>query len=366
MKNSTKIDCLRRTKRPKFIVVATCVVSLSQAVHGQEAKSIKDYLVDIEPSPVSAAEMIGATGSAIHNVQFPKDIWLAFSPISDRNTKTGYGLAMAPARTSFLGIGGQTYFKNPLNRLWGGTSFSYAENASEISGITYKKQGFSIQASSYFDEKDDPIWINYNAALACKGSNDVMDEIVLNKPIGAAKSELLKKAQLALKKCQADAKQPKWNAGKYSISYGGATIRSSSGAAQSIALGDTMALGMVVPAGANGAFNISLRRTHNELDLSTLGGTPAYKKSSIGAVRYTMGVAEDDNFRLLAEISNANSAQSLLSNAVFKSALGIDWRIVEGAWLEFRFGRGKAIDNGSLETKGLVSFNISPSAAGFK
>ncbi len=351
------------------IVVLTIGLNVLPCItHAQESKTLKDFLVDIGSSPVSASDLIGATGSAINNVQFPKDIWLALSPISDRTTKAGYGLAIAPARTSFLGMGGKAYFDNSFNRLWGGTSFSYAENISEYSGSTYSKQGFSVQASSYFKSEDDPIWIDYQGWQSCEERKRIEADIVKSKSESET-NELMTKLQTATKKCGADnkkAKQSKWNAGKYSISYGSASIRPKSGVGQSLGLGDTLALSIVIPAGANGALNLSIRRVTKELDLSTIAGTPLYKKSSISAVRYTVGATEDNNLRLLAEISNANGAQSLQSNAVFKSALGIDWRIVDGAWLEFRLGRSKAIDNGSVETKGLLSFNISSNAVGFK
>jgi hypothetical protein len=116
--------------------------------------------------------------------------------------------------------------------------------------------------------------------------------------------------------------------------------------------------------GDNAAF-ISLRHTTGEVDLNTLAGTPSYSSSSITAIRFTQNSTNKGDLRWLVELSNANASSVTVSNSVFKSAVGLDKKLSENAWLEFRFGRKRTEDGTTMHNSSLLNLNWSPSSTLF-
>jgi hypothetical protein len=68
----------------------------------------------------------------------------------------------------------------------------------------------------------------------------------------------------------------------------------------------------------------------------------------------------------IAEISNAKSSNDTLSSAAFKYALGVDTKMGDMGWLEFRIGRARTVDGTKDETKALFGFKVSPPTTGSK
>jgi len=99
------------------------------------------------------------------------------------------------------------------------------------------------------------------------------------------------------------------------------------------------------------------------LDLQTLATTPQLVSSTLYAARLEMGRGLDvdaaQSGRYLIEVSNAGRSSAGAFKNMFKYAVGIDWRLKKGAWLEMRLGRNRSVATGQDETTGTMTFNIS-------
>lgn len=359
-----------------------------------EAKEsdISEYLVDIGASPVSAGDLLGLNGSAITNIQSAHDLTLAISSLTSGSGKGGFGLAITPARTSIdiLAMSYAKYSQDSLHRLIGAATLSYAEMSSDISGTPYKKSAFSVSSTYYPDENDDAILQAYTAFHKCSASidADVMSANVLkaaydkinsdprlneeekSKAKEAAKKSLdTKAAEDAWKVCLKDAtSNTKWNTSKLSFSFGAGWIKPEATAGASQSLGRSLVIGGIYKTGEDGATYVTLRHTRGEADLKTLAGTPTFSNSTLAAIRFTQGVGNDSTFRILAEVSNAKNSPtvtSTASNTVFKYAVGMDKKLSDGVWAEFRFGRKRTEDGTTMENASLLNLNWSPSSTLF-
>lgn len=355
----------------RFVTCLACLPATGWAQSGgDKSGSIKDYLVDIGAGSVSAANLVGAAGSLITNVQTSQDLLIALSPLSSNSQKAGYGLAITPARTAITPMSGRSYIDKaaPWNRLIGSTTFSYAENTAAISGISYRKSGYSLDTSIYLNIDEDPIKINYLAFLSCDERIAAEKQAVDAAEKGDQKGfdEFSGKAEAAQKKCAQNAKkQSKWNASKVALSYGDGRIRPDAGNGAQHSLGRTLTFSGTFRSSDDSAIQASVRKVAREVDLSTIAGIPAFKNSQLAAVRFTSGTATDSTMRWLAEISNAKASSITLANANFKYALGLDKKLYDGVWLEFRLGRSRTIDSGNTQTMGLLTLNWSPTSSLF-
>jgi hypothetical protein len=115
--------------------------------------------------------------------------------------------------------------------------------------------------------------------------------------------------------------------------------------------------------GKNAEIQVFYRKTINEIMIDTVATGATYRDSSLGALRLTVAGAEAGRLQALLEVSNAKRNSGVQSDAVFKYAVGFDLRIHPGVWLEFRYGRGRTLSNASLENRGMVSLNLSPTCA---
>lgn len=359
---------------------------VSTAGKAEEPLKLKlsDFLVDIGAAPVSAGSITGLSASSITNVQTTQDLVLAINPFSRDDSKSGYGLAITPARTAITPMSGRTYLSSPLMRLIGSTTLSYAENKATIGNVAYVKQAYSIDTAIYLNEADDPIRINYDAFLNCeeRKSNELKATNALLRPPSAPETpeEAQKKnkedfdkfmaaATAADKACKASAttkSKLKWNASKVAASYAQGEIKPATGAGAKVSLGKFFTLGATYAVNEKTAAILSYRRTRDAADPNTLAGTVVFKSSNLAALRFTMNPGDKDDLRWMAEISNAKAGATNAAEAsTFKHALGIDKKVMEGLWLEFRVGRSLKSTGDDTETKSLLSVNWSPSSTLF-
>jgi len=339
----------------------------------EDAKStdqLSSYLVDVAAGSVSAGSLVGISGSAITNLQNSQDLILAISPSAPNSSKSGYGLAITPARTSILPMSGQTYIGNNLMRVVGAATLSYAENTSTISGSNYRKFAASLDTTYYLDREDDPVLIGYRAFISdkCRNARKEHHELAIAAAVKKDMETFNKEMALetaADKTCVNDTlkSKTKWNASKLSLAYGVGRIRPDSGTGTQLSLGKTLAASGIFGIGGSSAANVTLRRTVSEVDLTTLAGTPTFKDSNLAAIRFTNGSAGDGNLFWLVEVSNAKSSNATLSNDVFKYAVGLDKKVYQGVWLEFRLGRNRTIDGTSNQTTSLLSLNWAPTSS---
>jgi hypothetical protein len=348
--------------------------------HPTDTQNISKYLVDISATQVSAGGLVGLTNSAITEIQSAQDLVLAVNPFSSGSSKNGYGIAITPARTDILPMSGKAYKDHWWNRIFGAGTISYAENTSSISGVSYREWAASVDTTYYPNPEDDPIIkasrkysrecpglddahkaaTDFENELAFKHKGDMTQMTQDEKD----KLEKLHKApEDAWKKCLAD--KPKWNATKISLSAGYGGIRPDTAAGPSESLGTTFTAGGIFKVGGDGAAYFTLKNTWHEVDLTTLSGTPTFKDSFLGAIRFTYGSENGGNMRWLAEWSNARDSSVTVSNAVFMYALGIDMKVFAGTWLQFRVGRNRTADNTTNQATSLLSLNWAPSSTLF-
>jgi hypothetical protein len=357
---------------------------------------LSSYIVDIDAGAVSAGGLVGLQQSAIQQIETSQDLVLALTPLSSASSKSGFGLAITPARTTFIGLSAQEYYDKRLMRALGSLTFSYAENTETISSTSYRKSAVSADMFYYLDREKDPIVVAHKAFGDCNDRTDMQDLhsnalSELGKAIRARKAAersgvqaAIDKAKAAQDKAQKDydnvvqrcldegSKAAKsklrtpWNASRVSLSAGAGWIRPEDNSASRESLGRSITLGGIFGVSENGAAYVSLRRTTREADLGTLTTAVEHKSSSLAAVRFTYG-SQDDNGELkaLAEVSNAKKSKATESNSVFKYAAGLDKKIGKGTWLQFRLGRNRTLDGTSSQTTSLMTLTFEPTAGLF-
>jgi hypothetical protein len=359
-----------------------------------DGQDLKDYLVDIGPGAVGAHEILGLPSSAVSTLQSPKDFVAAVNLATGESGKAGFGVAFTPARSAFkplaVSIGDYSADGNVLTRIWGGTTFSYAQGDKAIDGVDYLRQALAVQISYFLHTGDDPSIAARKSFVECQArwaAEDKFTEEVLKrweaklKALGTSKPtdeqnaaimdelKATTKADFAAEGANCAAKgfkdaQAKWNKSQVGLTLGKGWIEGPAGGLARTSLGQhaSATLAWAPKEMTNSLFNLTVRRVSHEVDTSTLATTPAFKASSLAALRYTYGHGEGQDTFLIAEVSNAKASKLTESNSAFKSALGIDRRIAKGLWLEIRAGRSRADSSGKSDNKVLFNLKLSPEA----
>jgi hypothetical protein len=365
----------------KIILCLACVFLLrvAQAQEGPD-KNINAYLVDITGGAVTAMNLVGGGKSPITQIETSQDLVLALQPFtSGSDQKSAFGIAITPAKTTLFPMAGRTYVSSDVWRLLGNLTLSYAQNPGDIAGQSYKRTAFSVDTVYYIHLAQDPVYAASDAFKACA-----------DKEVDKAKLELIKKRveqgmtdeafqkgleditngrDLVLTACIDDSlkslAKAQWNAGRISVSYGEGRIKAASDGSSN-SLGKSFNLNAQYPVG-KGVLAASLRHTREALDPSSVGKPSlVFKSSRLVAARFTYGDQGETDFRALAEVSNSKSSSADAFKDAFMYAAGIDKKLSKGAWLEFRLGRNRSIENGKEQTTALMSLNVSPTLFEFK
>jgi hypothetical protein len=377
---------------PAVAVVATllahgCVLAQDAAAAPQPASSpdLKDYLVDIGAGPVSAADLIGVSATAVTEVQSLKDFNVLLSPGVGGGQKTGMGLQITPARTPWSPMTARQYVDSDAYRLLGSLSLSYAQNSAIYGGATYRQQGAALHLGYYLHKADDPLVAAHEAFANCdelrtigflithfvqdqkakaRLANPAITQAELDKIDNSynASPEFAKRlteADAAVKECVADKARDKWNSAMVALTVGTAWIRPDSGGTQ-LPLARSLSLAAVLPDRDVGAFNLVARFNRHEVDVDSLATTPTYGSHTLVAARYTYRGPKDSDLYKLVEVSNARDSDATVASTAFKLALGVDKRVSDGVWLEFRVGRARSNNGSGDQTKALMTFKWSP------
>lgn len=348
----------------KSLLLSIGCALVSASAFGQldpDGRTLKDFLADTGAATVSAADIAGVTKSAVQNLQSTQDLVLLFRPFTSTTSKAGYGLAITPARTAFSPISGRQYRENDFIRFFSSTTLSFAESGVTIGSTSFRKLAYSIDASYYLDKSNDPILRARESFLKCPARQALEDEAFELRRAGKGAEAERKDgdASKAHVSCVNDAvKLTPWNVAKVSVSYGSGTIRPDDGNGASRSLGRRLSLNAMAGVGDNGALNLALRSTRSEIDIATINADPVFKNSSTAALRFTYGSSDNGRWRALAEVSNAKRSRGALSESVYQHAIGIDYRLVNGSWLEFRIGRSLKEDGNSSHVIGMLTLNI--------
>lgn len=353
---------------------------------------ISKYQADLSGGAVSASEILGVTQTAVTTLQTPKDFTAALGALTSDGGKAAFGVAFTPARTTFAPVSIAAYVSNSGARIWAGTTFSYAQNTRTEGSVDYRQQAFAVRVAWYVKAEDDPFVAGYSAFAKCdpltkleqqRGTIMVqlMERLAKERvppeqreakaqalmPAEMANKAFIARASVEYKECVdsgvADAKA-KWNTSQVALALGEGRIRGAAAGSSDLSLGRNASLTLALGPNPDSLVNLTLRRTNNSLDVSTIAGTPAYKSNNLAGLRWTYRSVDTQDLYGLAEISNAK-ANNPATSSVFKYAIGIDKRLAEGRWLEFRLGRNRTQDGKEDQTTGMMTFKFSPSSTLF-
>lgn len=364
-------------KKPKYAYTMALAsffassLALSQGATNQEWGELSKYLADVADAPVSAASIIGINVSGISNVQTSHDIAILLGALTSRDSKDGFGFSLTPGRTKLSPISGRDYKDHIHKQLLANFTVSYAENASTISGASYRKKAISADIYFYTDEDDDPILINYRKFTGCSERRELETDIDdLRKNQFENKTEALqtsidaiaekdKKLLRVISACKIKL-VPEWNASRISVSYGVGRIEKDSGG-NAESLGHFLTIsGVYKVSNSLGLFG-TYRHTRNAVDPTTMATKPTFSNSNLVAVRLASEPESDKTWRFLAEVSNAGSSSASKASATYMHAIGIDKKLASGIWLQFRYGKSTTLDGNGSERKSMINFAVAPS-----
>jgi hypothetical protein len=408
MKNTSKFIFSVAIFAPTLTISAQetnpTVRALYEKVQGKiDAKTIEDLLVDSAAGTVTAAGLAGVDSDSVAVIENVRDFALIFGGFG-KDTK-GFGLAITPARTTmpFPAITLQNYAKPSahIDRLLGALTFSYAQGKSDLAGKSYTRNAYAVGSSAFWSPEDDPLVAVANAKECTAAAFDKIsdkpsitaDEAKLlldlkrksesgdlnakaipskwDRKDGRIDSDQEKAALNAFNACAAELlveHGKKWNRSRYSFSYVEGSIKATEGGGGSSNLGRTFAFNLLYGFDGIGALkdraavSVTARRSQKEPIVSTLGSTALQtKNTTLLAIRFAGG---SSTFRALIEASKVQSASSdiALSERVFKQAIGLDYRITKGVWLNLRSGKQRKLSGEGDETGSLLTLNWSPSA----
>lgn len=341
-----------------------------------EKDPISEYLIDITGGAVSAAGLIGIEKTAITQIQTAQDFVVAIQPFTSNGQKAGFGLAFTPARTKFFPVSGRAYYDNGFIRLLSNITLSFAQASREIDKKNYSQSGYSVDTYYYVDRDMDPAIIDSIVWKSCADKTKSENLINLGKfndayPPGQPRDpkaqqdldKITQERDKGLRACQDKVQDSKkaWNASRLSLSFGkGHMVRDADG--DKFSLGESLTLNGMFSVGTKGAVNVSLRRTSGALDVDSLNSATAnYRSSKLAGIRFTYGDLDDTSLRAIVETSNSKSSSASAFRDVFMYAAGLDKKIMDGMWLEFRLGRNHSNENGKEQTAALMKLNVLPS-----
>lgn len=134
---------------------------MSGLASAQTEPTIGDFLYNLGTGPMAANEIIKLDGSAVSNVQAAKDLVIALGSIADSKSKDGFGIAFTPGRSRLdavaVSLANYSDANRVLSRIWGNTTFSYAQNKLSKAGADYARSAVALNVSLYLSAKEDPI-----------------------------------------------------------------------------------------------------------------------------------------------------------------------------------------------------------------
>lgn len=341
---------------------------------------LNKYLVDITGGAVSAINLLSVNKSLVTNIQTSQDLVLAIRPFTSGDDKAAFGISITPAKTDFFPMSGNAYVTSRLNQLIGNLTFSYAQNNADIKNVSYKKLAYSVDTTLYWDITSDPIYLGNQAFIKCHQPIQLKNQEEIQKisqdgslsleEKNKRVADLTQKNATYLSDCMSKdvavaLKEAKWNSDRMSVSYGEARINLPGESNSSF--GKYLTLNGMIRAGNQGALNLSLRKSRDVLDATSIGA-PAlnHSSSNLVGVRYTYGDQDAKKFRGIIEVSNANKYTGSDARGTFMYAIGLDKKIADGIWLEFRLGRNRTIEGNEKQTTGLLNISFQPSLTTFR
>jgi hypothetical protein len=157
-----------------------------------------------------------------------------------------------------------------------------------------------------------------------------------------------------------------WNRSRYSVSFGTGTVRVKEGTGSSASLGRTIVASAlygfehVHALRDRAALTVTVRRSQGEPISSTLGSAIVRTRdSTLTGLRLSAG---SSGFRILVESNNRKAEEVGATESTLRRALGLDVRVVDGAWLSLRYGKQRKLVGSGDENAAFLVLNFSPTA----
>lgn len=348
------------------IAAFTCCAFAQAAENNNQGNgdAIGKIVVDTAPGAVSATSMLGVGGDQTTVIQNPRDLTIALKALDGENS---YGVAITPARTSLLPMNISTYYHEPLARLWASTTFSYAQGRVETAGKEYDRHAYAVETSYYFT--DDPLISYWEALQNARGDNVCNIHAAPVSP-GTTAADVKKILDERAQACRDYVtKQARWNATRAWASWASGRYKPATGG-ETRSLGRVVVVGMTLGIGGQPnpqeslptgtAITLAAKRVSDSPLLESLGDlSPPRTSSTLAVLRVAYGTS---SIRALLEGSNARDDSPTAASRTYKRALGIEAKLAEGLWLNFKAGKQRKTDNTGDENASSFSLSYSPKA----
>lgn len=159
-----------------FAVAALWAAPVCAQDGGQTPEGgLNDFLVDNSGSYIGAAGIIGLDGQVVRDTASPKEFVASVNALRRSDAKDGVGVAFSPGRSRLERLmvdlsamdqdkSAQGLLKNPWRRLWGATTFSYAQKRADLGVLgEHRFWAYAVNTEYYWNFKDDPAVAAYSA-----------------------------------------------------------------------------------------------------------------------------------------------------------------------------------------------------------
>ncbi len=361
---------------------------------------LAQFQVDAAPGTVSAADLLGLEGDQLSTLENPRDFTLLFK-LARGNVG---GLAVTPARTSLLPLSVQAYHANPMARLWGGTTFAYAQGQATVGGKNYQQRAWSVETTVHLQPQlDDPLVVYWDllrradahphdkddscvkmraqlpngtpapdpstptapstAAASAPGASSAAPKPVVP---ATAPPDLAAQMQALADACHnLVTTKLRWNASRLWLSVADGRYQAVDGAGGSRGLGRRVVLGVSLGLGGAGArtaglLTLAARHSTGEPTLDSYDAAePTRRSTQLLTFRAAVGSRSG---RFLLEASNHHDASPTAQARTYKRAFGADLKLREGIWLNLRAGKQRRIDGQGDETGSTLGISLNPDA----
>ncbi|WP_341920368.1 hypothetical protein [Hydrocarboniphaga effusa] len=351
------------------VVAAPAAEPLYENTTGGGSTDWSKYLADDAGGSVTAAGLLGISGDVVTNVENLRDVVVSFKGLRTDEGKGTLGISITPGRTSWSPFDLTQYKDSNIVRFLSSATISYAQGEAEIEDVEYERQAYAVEMSYIFSRSEDPVIAFDDAATGAVSISDCkLQQIVRDRAQARAPSAPDPQALVAaIEACDKAVKAKlRWNRSSMSISYGQGWIKGKESGAQQRGIGRTYVASLTygfepVKALSNrAALTAIYRRTEGEPVLETLGYSDVERKDrGLIVGRLVFG---SEKIRAVIEASDAASTEITGSQRTFKEAAGFDVRVVDGLWLNLRFGRQRNIEGTDTEKASLLNISYSPSA----
>lgn len=339
----------------------------------------KDFFVNDSALQVSAAALAGVAPSAVNIAESVNDVAVFLQGLDSKSKGSGFSIAPARIRKPWPRIELQDYLdRKPAALLLSNLSLSYAQGNGEIDSTKVRRHAVSLSTGGSFFAEDDPIEAMVVALAANSGACGKAERDKLGAAVAVGQGEAEAKVALkkALLKCVDDAQKKldqRWFRPIWSVAVGTGDIRTDASGSRTVRQGTAVALaarygrGIKPGEGTSSSEEFawgwsiagSFTWRKDEPVVSTLDSAQVQRvDTKAAALKLSAGT---DVWRAVGEVSNVGRKGADAGDRTMKQALGIDYKLGEGWWLNFRYGKRERAGGAGEEAASLLSLTISPS-----